>query len=173
MLSRLRRRLGARGLAALLVGLAFLLTRALAIASTYAGAATISEEKRAVWQYRPGSLRPEQPPRVLEPLQRWDADFYANLALRGYPSGDHPRPVYALGFLPLYPLVVRAGTRLTGNVYWAAFILCNASDRHRGGARARFGSHAAAPAGGAAGHRRPRRVRALVRAHIRRRACLR
>src|SRR5919204_1651266 len=125
MLLALRRRLGARGFSALLVGVAFVFTRTLAVASTHLGAATMSEEKRLIVEYQPGGLRPEQPPRFLEPLQRWDADFYASIALRGYPPGDHPRPVYALGFLPLYPLVLRAGTQLIGDVYWTAFIVSN------------------------------------------------
>ena len=125
MLLALRRRFGARGAAALLVGAAFLITRALAIGFTHAGAATMSPEKRLVWKYAPGSLRPEAPPRFLEPLQRWDADFYAHLALRGYPPPDRPRPLYGLGFLPLYPLIVRAGMQVTGNVYWAAFAVSN------------------------------------------------
>ena len=125
MLLALRRRLGARGAAALLVGAAFVLTRTLAIGFTHAGAATMSDEKRLVWKYAPGSLRPEAPPRFLEPLQRWDADFYAHLALLGYPPPERPRPLYGLGFLPLYPLVVRAVMKLTGNVYWAAFAVSN------------------------------------------------
>jgi len=125
MLLKLRRRLGARGAAAVLVGAAFVITRALAIGFTDVGAATMSAEKRLTWKYAPGNLRPEAPPRFLEPLQRWDADFYAHLALLGYPLRDNPRPLYGLGFLPLYPLAVRAVTRVVGNVYWAAFAVSN------------------------------------------------
>ena len=125
MLLALRRRLGARGAALLLVGAAFVITRALAIGGTHAGAATMSAEKRLTWKYAPGSLRPEAPPRFLEPLQRWDADFYAGLALRGYPPPDRPQTPYELGFLPLYALAVRAVMHVTGNVYWGAFAVSN------------------------------------------------
>jgi hypothetical protein len=121
MLLRLRRRLGARGSAALLVLAAFLVTRALAIASTHAGAATMSEERRQGWSAASWRLRTETAPPLLEPLQRWDADYYTALAVRGYPPKEPGRPVYHLGFLPLYPLAVRAAAALTGNVFWAAF----------------------------------------------------
>src|SRR6185436_12249244 len=125
MLLRLRRRLGARGSAALSVLAAFLLTRALVIGATHAGAATMNEEQREAWKWKPWSIRPLAAPAFLDPLQRWDADYYTQLAVRGYPPSDARRPLYPVGFFPLYPLAVRAVTALTGNVFWAAFAVSN------------------------------------------------
>src|SRR3954471_9609670 len=117
MLLRLRRRLGARGSAAVLVLATFLLTRALVIGATHAGAATMNEERREAWKWKPWSTRPLPAPAFLDPLQRWDADYYTQLAVRGYPPPDARRPLYPVGFFPLYPLAVRAVTALTGNVF--------------------------------------------------------
>ncbi len=122
----LRRRFGAWGASALLVLAVFAVSRALAIAATHVGAATMSPEKRAAQQYVPGGLRPAPVPPFLEPLQRWDADFYASIAMHGYPPPDAPRRNYHLGFFPLYPLAVRGLTVLVGNVYWAAFAISHA-----------------------------------------------
>ena len=122
----LRRRLGAWGAPTLLVVAAFVITRGLAVAATHLGSATMRPEKRAELEYVPGGLRPAPVPPFLEPLQRWDADFYASIAVNGYPGPDAPRRNYHLGFFPLYPLAVRALTPLFGNVYWAAFALSNA-----------------------------------------------
>ena len=121
MLLQLRRRLGARGTAALLVGAAFLLTRALAIGATHAGAATMSEERRQGFSAASWRLRTQAAPALLEPLQRWDADYYTTLATKGYPAKEPGRPVYHLGFFPLYPLAIRATAAVIGNVFWAAF----------------------------------------------------
>jgi hypothetical protein len=125
MLLAIRRRLGARAAAALLVVAVFAVTRALAVAATHVGAATMSARKRMDWSFSPGGLRPERPPAFLEPLQRWDADYYVALAMRGYPPPDAPRPVYHLGFFPLYPLALRAAATVVGNYFWAAFALSN------------------------------------------------
>jgi len=126
MLLAVRRRFGARGAAALMVLAAFAVTRALAIAATHVGAATMSARKHQDWAtFTPGGLRPEPPPPFLQPLQRWDADFYLSLAESGYPPPDPARPVYHLGFFPLYPLAIRAVAAAVGNFYWAAFALGN------------------------------------------------
>jgi len=126
MLLAVRRRFGARGTAALLVLAAFARTRALAIAATHVGAATMSPRKHREWAtFNPGGLRPEPPPPFLQPLQRWDADFYLALAESGYPPPDPVRPVYHLGFFPLYPLAIRAVAGAVGNFFWAAFALSN------------------------------------------------
>jgi len=125
MLLVVRRRLGARATAALLVLIAFLLTRALAIAATHLGAATMSAQKRLDWAYAPGGLRPAPAPPFLEPLQRWDADYYVYLAKLGYPPPDPARPVYHLGFFPLYHLALRAAGRVIPDLFWAAFALSN------------------------------------------------
>ena len=120
MIFRARRLLGRTGF----VLAAFLLTRALAVAATHAGAALMTPEKIAQWKWIPDrdNLFPgAPPPPLLAPLVRWDANFYVSLTRDGYPP-RHPGPNHHLAFFPLYPLLLRA-THL--DVFWAAFWVSN------------------------------------------------
>lgn len=126
-LLRIRRRLGPRGFAGALVVAAFLITRALAVAATHAGAAQMTPPKVAQWRWfeNRSDLFPGPPPSpLLAPLVRWDANFYIALARNGYPP-PHAGPNHFLAFFPLYGLLVRAAARVVGNVFWAAFLLSN------------------------------------------------
>ena len=121
---RLYRRLGGPGT----VLLAFVLTRLLAVVATHAGARFMTPQKRADWVWVPDSdLRVlPRPPALLAPLIRWDAPYYLALAKEGYPRPVPGEPVFHLGFLPLYPLAVRAVAGVGGNYFWAAFLVSNA-----------------------------------------------
>lgn len=127
LLLRIRRALGAGGFAAALVVAAFVATRSLAIAATHAGAAHMTEQKRAQWEWvenRSDLFPGPPPPSFLAPLIRWDANFYLALAKDGYPP-RHPGPNHHLAFFPLYGLLVRLIASGVGNVFWAAFLLSN------------------------------------------------
>lgn len=73
---------------------------------------------------QPGNLFWHQPVTpMLEVFARWDAEWYLLVAERGYDAGDELRALGlrhastdAAGFLPLYPLLIRALTPLTGAV---------------------------------------------------------
>jgi len=111
-----------------LIVAAFVVTRALAIAATHLGAHFMTPQKQAEWAWVEGRsdlhvLPP--PPAFVAPLVRWDAAFYLALAKEGYPARRLDAPVYHLGFFPLYPLVVRAAERVSGNFFWAAFAVSN------------------------------------------------
>jgi len=109
------------------VAAAFLATRALAIGATHLGAAHMTPAKAAQWTWVENSdllhLGPP-PPRLLQPLQRWDSNFYIALAKDGYPPPG-PGPNHHLAFFPLYGLLVRLVSLVVGNVFWAAFLLSN------------------------------------------------
>ncbi|HUJ28913.1 MAG TPA: mannosyltransferase family protein [Myxococcales bacterium] len=129
MLLRLRRRLGPRGWPVALVFAAFVASRAVAVGATHIGAAFMTPERAAMWEWRENRsdlfLGPP-PPAFLAPLVRWDANYYLALARAGYPP---PRadggPVHHLAFFPLYGLVVREVARACG-IFWAAFAVSNA-----------------------------------------------
>src|SRR5205814_1624314 len=104
--------------------LVFLLTRAIAIGATHLGAALMTPDKRAQWEWIPDrdNLFPGPGPSpFLAPLVRWDANFYVSLTRDGYPP-RHPGANHHLAFFPLYPLLLRA---IPIDVFWAAFILSN------------------------------------------------
>lgn len=121
MIYRARRLLGRAGF----VVAVFVATRVLAIGATHLGAALMTPEKIAQWQWIPNrdNLFPGPgPSRFLAPLVRWDANFYVSLTRDGYPPW-HPGANHHLAFFPLYPLLLRA-TRL--DVFQAAFLVSNA-----------------------------------------------
>ncbi len=120
MLFRARRVLGRTGF----VCAVFLITRALAIGATHAGAALMTPEKVAQWKWTPDwNLTPGKPPNAFfAPLVRWDANFYVSLTRDGYPP-QHDSPNHHLVFFPLYPLLLRA---MSIDVFCAAFLLSNA-----------------------------------------------
>jgi hypothetical protein len=64
---------------------------------------------------------------MLEPIVRWDANYYVALARVGYPPSRGAVPVYHVAFFPLYPLLVRALTHYVGDSFWAAFLISNVS----------------------------------------------
>lgn len=120
---RAYRRLGGPGT----VLLAFVLTRLLALGATHAGARFMTPERRADWEWTPGTdLRVlPKPPALLAPLIRWDAPYYLALAKEGYPTPDPDEPVYSAGFFPLYPLAVRVVAGVARSYFWAAFLVSN------------------------------------------------
>jgi hypothetical protein len=112
----------------LAIVLLFVLTRCAIAVALHAGAASMTDAKRAEWAWVPGrsDLFPgPPPPALLAPLVRWDANFYLALARDGYPSPREDRPVYQVAFFPLYPLAARAAEKLVGNVFWAALLVSN------------------------------------------------
>lgn len=52
------------------------------------------------------------------PFANWDGQHYALLADRGYQRHPHSH-----AFFPLYPMTIRAGRLILGNVYVSAFVL--------------------------------------------------
>lgn len=70
--------------------------------------------------------RGDAPPGLVAPLARWDALYYSDIARNGYPEPTGA-PVFHAAFFPLYPLLVRAVTPITGNTFWAAVLVANAS----------------------------------------------
>jgi hypothetical protein len=111
----------------LAIVLLFVLSRGAIVAALHAGAAGMTDAKRAEWAWVPGRsdlFAGPAPPAFLEPFVRWDANFYLSLASDGYPAkGD--RPAYHVAFFPLYPLAARAAQKLVGNVFWAAVLVSN------------------------------------------------
>ncbi|HEX9603026.1 MAG TPA: mannosyltransferase family protein [Myxococcales bacterium] len=108
--------------------LLFVLTRCAVALALHAGAACMTDAKRAEWAWVPGRsdlfLGPA-PPALLAPFVRWDANFYLALARHGYPPPREDRPVYQVAFFPLYPLAASVAEKLVGNVFWAALLVSN------------------------------------------------
>lgn len=111
------------------VCLTFAVTRLIAFGATHLGARHMTPEKAEQWKWVPNSdlLHPgPPPPPLLEPLIRWDSNFYISLAVDGYPP-RHPGPNHHLAFFPLYGLAVRGAMQLVPNPFWAAFLVSNLS----------------------------------------------
>ena len=63
---------------------------------------------------------------VLDGLIRDDSWWYINIATQGYNIGDVPSGVQGnVAFFPLYPLLVKMATALTGNVFLAGVLVAN------------------------------------------------
>lgn len=88
----------------------------------------MTEPRRVEWRWIPDKtdLFPGQPPHAfLAPTVRWDANYYLTLARTGYPPPHDGAPIYHSAYFPLYPIAVRAVTRLLGDTFWAAFAISN------------------------------------------------
>ena len=133
MLPLLRRKLG-RALShpsfvAMVLVAWFVLTRAVVLAGAYMGAAAMPPEKRQEWTWRDGATDLQTgpgPSNAIAPLVRWDAHFYIFLSRHGYPPPNNEgRPIYALAFFPLYPLVVHALDFWLHETFVAALVVSN------------------------------------------------
>jgi Mannosyltransferase (PIG-V) len=74
--------------------------------------------REAGWSANPVSV-------TLDSMYRGDAPFYVALARDGYHYSTHE--FSTMGFFPLYSLVVKAASLLTGNVYVAAALVSTVS----------------------------------------------
>lgn len=97
--------------------LVFLAVRVFISAAVYFIAPTLPASPNGV----PWQALPEQP--LLDVLARWDSAWYANIALVGYRfATDHPSNI---AFLPAYPIIIKAGSLVTGNVWISGILVSN------------------------------------------------
>jgi len=105
------------------------ITRCQVFGALHAGAARMTPERRAEWEWitdKSDLFRGPPPTRLLAPFVRWDANFYLAIARAGYPPPRSPdSPVYHVAFFPLYPLVVRSLSSLVQDIFLAAAIVSN------------------------------------------------
>jgi Gpi18-like mannosyltransferase len=67
---------------------------------------------------------------LLDGWTRWDAAWYGAIASRGYIGVPGPGEVFDrrdIVFFPLYPILMHAGSLVTGNVFLAGFLISNAA----------------------------------------------
>lgn len=63
---------------------------------------------------------------LLDGLVRFDSWWYHNIATHGYTQGDPTAGVQGnVAFFPLYPLLVRAGSVLSGNIFLGGVLVSN------------------------------------------------
>lgn len=76
------------------------------------------------------------PPRMLpenaflDGWVRWDSAWYGSIATNGYRGVPAPTEIFDrrdIVFFPLYPLLMRLGSAVTGNVYTAGMVISNTS----------------------------------------------
>lgn len=91
--------------------LAFFLTRFMIIVITYFSMAQIPTATGDFWEYNPGNIIPNG-------LIRWDSAFYINIAQNGYDSKS-------AAFFPIYPLLIRFTSNLTGNSWTSGLWVSN------------------------------------------------
>lgn len=70
-----------------------------------------------------GRIVPKHP--LLDALVRDDSGWYLRIATAGYAGKASPLGERDLVFFPLYPLLLRATTYVTRNIYWSGVIVSN------------------------------------------------
>jgi len=93
--------------------LAFLLTRLMIVVVIYFSAKMIPANTG--WAYNPRNLIPNG-------LIRWDSPWYIDIAQNGY---QLDRPVNTTAWFPLYPLLIRFTSLLTGNISTSGLYVSN------------------------------------------------
>lgn len=122
----------------------FLLTRAIALGATHAGARFMTPETKAQWTWE-GRMPGTPPGPFLAPIVRWDAHFYVAIAREGYPHWKGDRINYTVAFFPLYPLLVRGLAPLAGDEFRAAFLISNLATLLAAFATCAFAARVAGP----------------------------
>ena len=105
---------------------AFVLTRVVLVVSGLATLAWVPpDEASRAPQFR--HERPASAP-VLDMWARWDAEWYLDIAERGYRPAPPDGPYWMQpNFFPLYPLTVRAVARITRSGVAAGVLVSNAA----------------------------------------------